>query len=428
MPIYDTGPIQNTQAPRMVSMSIHVANTGRLPVKVGIEAYTLNPPGGGIGSRTIYAVQLVSLNSMSESGSSFTLNDVFANLEVFGVRVITSGLGGSTVAVAISVTRENDAVDPYFLVGELSQVNDLLFAYVANLGPSISVFDTGTNNLVTTIDTPFDALYLAVSPDGTNVYASDEVRSVMVIDTRTNTVTNVITLPITSVPAGMAVTPDGTRLYVACRNDSSIRIIDTATSAIIGFIPYLTAVDPRRIVMNTDGSRAYVCNPGDDTLTVIDTLSNTIITNIMLPDSDQPANLAINPAGTVVYTADFTSGTVSVIDVITFTPISAIFLPPGNFTTSVAITPDGTRLYVASEQDQIFLYNPVSLALITTIFLNSGTTPTTMAITPDGSRLFVTCLNGACIKVIATATNEIIATLPAGAFSDGVVITPILLF
>ena len=55
---------------------------------------------------------------------------------------------------------------------------------------------------------------VAVSPDGTKVYvANDNSNTVSVIDTATNTVT--ATVPVGSYPSGVAVSPDGTKVYVA---------------------------------------------------------------------------------------------------------------------------------------------------------------------------------------------------------------------
>ena len=55
---------------------------------------------------------------------------------------------------------------------------------------------------------------VAVSPDGTKVYVANEYgNTVSVIDTATNTVT--ATVNVGSGPFGVAVNPDGTKVYVA---------------------------------------------------------------------------------------------------------------------------------------------------------------------------------------------------------------------
>ncbi|GAB6153760.1 hypothetical protein JCM17380_25100 [Desulfosporosinus burensis] len=50
--------------------------------------YYINPPGDGFGNKTLYVVELVLLNPLGTPGSSFALDNVYADLDVFGVRVL----------------------------------------------------------------------------------------------------------------------------------------------------------------------------------------------------------------------------------------------------------------------------------------------------------------------------------------------------
>jgi YVTN family beta-propeller protein len=56
-----------------------------------------------------------------------------------------------------------------------------------------------------------------------------------VIDTGTNTVT--ATIPVGQTPYGVAVTPDGSRVYIANELDGTVSVIDTATSTVTATIP-----------------------------------------------------------------------------------------------------------------------------------------------------------------------------------------------
>ncbi len=131
---------------------------------------------------------------------------------------------------------------------------------------------------------------IAVNPaDRTRVYATKLPTDaspdgiVQVIDTRTNTL-------LTSVPIvtgsgdvygytlGVAVAPDGKRAYVAASlvdwkklafPENFVAVIDTATNTVVDTIevgngPYGVAVSP-------NGSRVYVANNWDGTVSVIDT-------------------------------------------------------------------------------------------------------------------------------------------------------------
>jgi YVTN family beta-propeller protein len=75
---------------------------------------------------------------------------------------------------------------------------------------------------------------VAVSPDGRKVYVAGD--PVSVIDTETNTVT--ATIPVGPGPLGVAVTPDGRKVYVAKRGLSgTVSVIDTATNTVIATVP-----------------------------------------------------------------------------------------------------------------------------------------------------------------------------------------------
>jgi YVTN family beta-propeller protein len=62
---------------------------------------------------------------------------------------------------------------------------------------------------------------VAVTPDGSKVYVANEVSaSVSVIDTATNTVVG--TIPVGNFPIGVAVIPDGSKVYVTDGASASV--------------------------------------------------------------------------------------------------------------------------------------------------------------------------------------------------------------
>ena len=110
-------------------------------------------------------------------------------------------------------------------------------AYITNLASAnVSVIDTATNTVIATIPVGIGPRGVAVTPDGSKVYVTNvqlpNPSVVSVIATATNTV--IATIPLGGESNGVAVTPDGRKVYVANSGSNNVFVIDTATNAVIG--------------------------------------------------------------------------------------------------------------------------------------------------------------------------------------------------
>ena len=81
------------------------------------------------------------------------------------------------------------------------------------------------------------AIVLGSGPSSAqNAYITNSgSNTVSVIDTATNTV--VSTIPVGTTPFGVAVTPDGSKVYIANATSNTVSVIDTATNAVVSTIP-----------------------------------------------------------------------------------------------------------------------------------------------------------------------------------------------
>ena len=95
------------------------------------------------------------------------------------------------------------------------------------------MIDTAINAVTTTIPIEGYNEGIAVHPDGSKVYVSGS-NIVTVIDTVTNTVTS--TIPIEGSGSGIAVHPNGSTVYVAIWDNDAVSVIDTATNSVISTI------------------------------------------------------------------------------------------------------------------------------------------------------------------------------------------------
>jgi YVTN family beta-propeller protein len=180
---------------------------------------------------------------------------------------------------------------------------------------------------------------VAVTPDGTKAYVANEhSNSVSVINTTTNTRTDVSGL---NLPVGVAVSPDGVKVYVVNFGNSSLAVINTTTNnkatVPVGSSPYEVAVTP-------NGAQAYVTNYGTNNVSVINTSTNTVTTSVNVGSS--PIGVAVTPDGTKVYVTNYGTNNVSVINTATNTVTATVTV--GSRPYGVAVTPDGKNVYVAN--------------------------------------------------------------------------------
>ena len=199
---------------------------------------------------------------------------------------------------------------------------------IASAGPGaeaqiVTVLDTTTNAVVTTIPAGagctclVDAERMAISPDGTRLYVVSSNKatnqdSILIIRTASNTVID--TISIDRIANTVVVSPSGGRLYVASWSPSgqSLMVLDTATKATITSIP--SGDGGRGMAISPDGSRIYTSG--------IDTIGSTYYPRIKVFDTTTNVQL---PA----------------IDVAASYPSTGV---KGFYPVSLDVSPDGSRL------------------------------------------------------------------------------------
>ena len=100
-------------------------------------------------------------------------------------------------------------------------------AYITNnQSNNVSVIDTRTNEVTATVPVGGGPYGVAVSPDGRKVYTANWYYDVLVIDTATNAVTSIPNI-------WNGISRDGRRVYASNFCQQNVSVMDTATNTVI---------------------------------------------------------------------------------------------------------------------------------------------------------------------------------------------------
>ncbi|HET6781121.1 MAG TPA: PxKF domain-containing protein [bacterium] len=280
------------------------------------------------------------------------------------------------------------------------------FAYITNSGSAnILVIDTATETGVTPISLPAGTVPygVAVSPDGSRVYVSHFAfqGKLFVVDTASNTV--LASPAVGMFPFGVAVHPSGNRVFVTTmQNGGRLVAIDATTFSVT---PVFVG-NPRGIAVHPDGSKIYVVNYFNDSVSIMDAATLSSIGSIDVGVS--PIGIAVSADGSRIYVTNEDSGTVSVINSATNAVVATVTV--GNNPVGVTVTPDGARVYVANS-----LSGTVSVIDAGTNMrigdVHVGNHP--YGISNDGAQVYVALVHDSKVVVINRATNAILKEFPA---------------
>jgi|GEM_PF-3428026 len=287
--------------------------------------------------------------------------------------------------------------------------------YVANRdSTSVSVIDTATNSVIATVTVQAPPQCLAITSDGTRVYvtcaSANPTDGVSVIDTATNSVIATILIPGDVFPQPLVITPDNASVYVENIFADTVSVIDTATNSVIATVAVGSlGTSVQFLAITPDGTRVYVANQLSDNVSVIDTATNSVIATITVGDA--PRFLASTPDGARVYVVNRNSSDVSVIDTATNSVATVVV---GSFPQSFVSTPDGTRIYVACSgmPSLVSVIDTATNSVIATVVV--GSSSQFLTITPDGTRVYVANTDSDNVSVVDTETNSVIATVAVG--------------
>lgn len=282
---------------------------------------------------------------------------------------------------------------------------------------TVAVIDTGTNRVLTTIPIPAGPHGLAMSPDGQRVYASsDGASSVSVISTVTDRV--VSTIEVGKAPHGLAITPDGRLVLVAVFGTNQVAVIDTVRNEVVAKVP---VGSPHNIAISPDGRTAYVASqtPGAPTLAILD-LAGRRQTGAV-PLDKTPRALGFSPDGSTLYFTLAGSDAVQVLDPRVNQLVAQI--PVGASPHHPLFTANGEYALVVSQgPGQLAVINPARRRVVGTVSV--GKFPHWIAASSDSSTAYVTNEGANSVSVLDLEKARVLATIPVGNAPRKIVVQP----
>lgn len=249
---------------------------------------------------------------------------------------------------------------------------------------------------------------------------SDEI---ILIDPITDSIVSRIPMGIGTHLAHVVIDSTDTRAYAASQEKGIIFVIDLVSKSIIKEVKLPENSGPHGIRLSPDNKSLYVAMIGEKAIGIMNTESYT---QEIIPVWDKAVQVAVTPNGKYVFTSLYSTKSIARYDIVN-KKLEIITLPDGSkWPVQIYPTPDSKYLYVA---DQGFYFDqPTSqeiykINIDTRQVIKSYTgwqAPHGAVVSPDGKTTYITNLLSNNVTVIDTATDTVIATIPAGKKSNGI--------
>jgi len=213
-------------------------------------------------------------------------------------------------------------------------------------------------------------------------------------------------------PQNLAVTPDGSQVWVADTGPQTgepslggISVISASSDTVTS--TFSLPGDPREIAFSPSGATAYVTT--GDGLLVISTATHRV--TAVIPGLGNPEDVAVSPDGKTVYVTNTAQGLVDVISAATNRVTGAIKV--GQLPWQLVVSSDGSTIYVADGDSNAISVISTKSDTVTDTISDAGD-PVSVGLTPDGSELWVGGLTSGIITVFDTANDSLVGSFNVG--------------
>lgn len=302
---------------------------------------------------------------------------------------------------------------------------------------TVSLVDLESGQMRATLPTGEGPHEVAVSPDGRLALVSNygtrqaPGSTLTLLDVAAAQVVRTIDLGEYRRPHGLAWLADNQRAVVTAEGNKALLVIDALGGGILFALTTGQEVS-HMVALTPDGSRAFVANIGSGSLTAVDLERRQVLASI--PTGAGAEGVAVTPDGRQVWVTNRAADTVTVLDAAYLEVLAT--LPAPSFPIRAVATPDGAHVLVtAARSGDIKVFEVASRRLARAVTLEvaasetsgrlfgdtfgSSSVPIGILVTPDGRRAFVAHANADVISVVDLATWQRVGSLRAGKEPDG---------
>lgn len=280
---------------------------------------------------------------------------------------------------------------------------------VSNRGDStVRFFDTTSRAQVAEVDAGVGAHEFAVSPDGRIIvgscYGSGPQhqlpdRRLLVLDLHALDEPRLIDLGDNPRPNDLRFLPDSDVVLVTSEVRAQVLEVDVSEGAIVERLPH-GELGGHMLALSPDGTRVYVPCVGSGKVKVIDRATDAVVATIDTAHGAEGVD--ISPDGKRLWVACNRSSVIKIIDTDTHQVVQTI--EADGFPFRVRCTPDGKSVVVSHPMaNQVRIYNAADGAELARIPLEGGQ-PTSIALSPDGARAYIVC--GAVSRIAEIDLNQ----------------------
>jgi YVTN family beta-propeller protein len=325
-----------------------------------------------------------------------------------------------------------------------AQESKLRIIQTNSAGDNIHIIDPITNKVVGEIKGIEASHGIAVAPDGSRIYISEEAgKTLTVVDGKTLQVTKQI--PLSGNPNLVDMTPDGRWLYVAIAQtwddlsefpqikanpSGGVDVIDTVSLQNVKTIPIRGGIHDLNVT--PDGKYVIAgasrgAKPPANMMNVIDTRTKEIAWSLLMSPAPSPMAITTNPDGSTktIYAQLGGLNGFAVVDFATQKKINEIKLPeipaeqqtrsgPPAPSHGIAVTSDQKTLLVNSRLNSaLYAYSLPDLKLLGGVTLG-GKGAGWLTITPDDKTAYVANEHTNNVSVVDIKSLKETALIPVG--------------